>query len=609
VFSLRARCLALFSAALPVLSGDAAAAILVVTNANDSGPGSLRASIALANATPGNDVITFAIPGTSVQHIHLIDPLPPLTDDAGVTIDGYTQFLASPNTLAAGNNAFLKIEIIGTEAGDQAIGIDIRSSANVIRGLVVNFFDRLGIAVQRGVGNRIVGCFVGTDPSGSQAAPNRAGIAVFFNGKDPNDPAATAGTVIGSPSPGDRNLVSGNFEDGIALGIVSTNTTIRNNYVGTNAAGNAALPNGGTGLNVVAPGTTVGGTTAGAGNLISGNGGLGVALSFIGENLVQGNLIGTDVSATAFVPNFTGIRIFNSQFNTIGGDAPQARNLIAGNRGTGIQIFGFATTRNTVSGNSIHDNGALGIDLDANGVSANDVGDVDGGSNLLQNFPVLTSATIAGSATRVAGTLNSTPSTTFRVEFFSNEECDPSGFGEGEKFLGATDVTTDPAGNASFVATNLAGPGAGRIVTATATDPAGNTSEFSACETIGQQFFTLPPCRVVDTRNLAGPLGGPALAAQSGRTFALAGTCAIPSSARSVAANLTVTQPAATGYLTIHPPSATIPLASSINFSTGKTRSNNAILRLSMDGTGSVVVENASPGTVQFILDVSGYFE
>jgi len=594
--------------ALLTLSGGAAAAILVVTNANDSGPGSLREKLTVANATPGNDVINFAIPGTSVQHIHLISPLPPLTDDAGVTIDGYTQFLASPNTLAAGNNAFLKIEIIGTEAGAQAIGIDVRSSANVIRGLVVNSFDRIGIAVQRGVGNRVIGCFVGTDPSGSQAAPNRAGILVIFNGKDPNDPAATADTVIGSPSPADRNLVSGNLENGIAADFLSSNTVVQNNYVGTNAAGNAALANGSTGVLVTGPGTIVGGPSAGAGNLISGNG-LGVGLGVAAQTFVQGNLIGTDVSGTAFIPNFTGVRIFYSQFNTIGGVAQAARNVIAGNRGTGIQIFGFATTNNAVSGNSIHDNGALGIDLDADGVSANDVGDGDDGGNLLQNFPVLTSATIAGGATRVAGSLNSTPSTKFRVEFFSNEECDPSGFGEGEKFLGSTDVTTDPTGNASFLVTNLAGPGAGRSVTATATDPAGNTSEFSACETIGQQFFTLAPCRIVDTRNLAGPLGGPALAAQSGRTFALVGACGIPASARSVAANLTVTQPAAAGYLTIHPPSATIPLASSINFSAGKTRSNNAILRLSMDGTGSVVVENASPGTVQFILDVSGYFE
>jgi trimeric autotransporter adhesin len=581
---------------------------LVVTNTNNSGQGSLRESLTVANATPGNDVVTFAIPDD--VEINLTSPLPPLTDDAGVTIDGYTQPGASPNTLASGNNAVLRIEISGAQAGAQAIGIDIRSAANVVRGLVINRFDRLGIAVERGAGNRIVGCFVGTDSSGSQASPNRAGIAVFFNGKDPNDPAATADTVIGSPAPADRNLVSGNFDDGIALGIVSTSTTIQNNYIGTNADGVAAVPNGGTGVNVVAPGTSVGGAAPGAGNLISGNAGLGVALSFLGANLVQGNLIGTDVSGTRFIPNSTGVRIFNSQSNTIGGSAPGARNVIAGNLGTGVQIFGSATTSNALSRNLIHDNGRLGIDLEGDGVSPNDLGDGDGGPNLLQNFPVLKSASReAAGSTRVEGTLNSTPLTTFQVEFFSNEACDPSGAGEGSRFLGSMSVTTDASGNSIFTATNLGNPGAGRVVAATATDPNGNTSEFSACMPIGEQFFPLVPCRAVDTRNPAGPLGGPALAAQSGRTFGLVGACGIPISARSVAVNLTVTQAASPGYLTIHPPSATIPLASSINFSIGKTRSNNAILRLSMDGAGSVVVENASPDTVQFILDVSGYFE
>jgi hypothetical protein len=599
----------LVSGLLLARSGAVSAAILVVTNTNNSGTGSLRQALTVANATPGADVVTFAIPGTSLQKFFLTSPLPPLTDDAGVTIDGYTQFLASPNTLAMGNNAFFKIEIQGAMAGAQAIGLDLRSDANVVRGLVINGFDNHGIAVQRGAGNRVVGCFIGTDATGSLAVPNRIGIAVFFGGKDPNDPAATTETVLGGPSPADRNLVSGNLDDGIALGIVSTNTSIQNNYVGTNAAGNAALANGGTGVNVVAPGTTVGGTSPGAGNLISGNGGLGVALSFIGANSVEGNLIGTNVSGTAFLPNFTGVRIFYSQFNTIGGATAAARNVIAGNRGTGIQIFGFATTNNLVSRNSIHDNGGLGIDLDADGVTPNDVGDGDGGSNLLQNFPVLTSATLTGGTTRVAGTLNSTPLTKFQVEFFSNAACDPSGFGEGARFLGSTDVTTDGAGNASFTLTGLGDPGTDRIVTATATDPNGNTSEFSACQAVGQQFFTVPPCRIVDTRNPAGPRGGPALAAQSGRTFVLVGACGIPSSARSVAVNLTVTQPTAPGHLTIHPAGTGIPLASSINFSAGRTRANNAILRLSADGTGSIAVENAAAGPVHFILDVTGYFE
>lgn len=599
----------LVSGVLLAFSGAADAAILVVTNPNDSGAGSLREALTVANATPGGDVVTFAIPGTTLHTIVLTSPLPPLTDDAGVTIDGYTQLAASPNTLAVGNNASLKIEIDGSEAGAQAIGLDLRSDDNAVRGLVINGFDRLGIAVQGGAGNRVVGCFVGTDASGSLAVPNRTGIAVFFNGKDPNDPAATTGTILGGPSPADRNLVSGNLDDGIALGIVSTNTSIQNNYVGTNAAGNAALANGGTGVNVVAPGTMVGGTSAGTGNLISGNGGLGVALSFIGQNFVQGNLIGTDASGTAFIPNFTGMRIFNSQFNTIGGTGPSARNVIAGNRGTGIQIFGFATTNNLVSRNSIHDNGSLGIDLDADGVSPNDVGDADGGSNLLQNFPVLTSVTFTGGVGRVAGTLNSTPQRTFRVEFFWNGACDPSQFGEGARFLGSLDVTTNGAGNASFEVTGLGDPATDRSVTATATDPNGNTSEFSACRTVGQQFFTVPPCRIVDTRAAIGPLGGPALPGQSGRTFALAGTCGIPSSAKSVSVNLTVTQAAAPGHLTIHPAGTGTPLASSINFSAGQTRANNAILRLSTDGSGSVAVENAAPGPVHFILDVSGYFE
>jgi len=111
-------------------------------------------------------------------------------------------------------------------------------------------------------------------------------------------------------------------------------------------------------------------------------------------------------------------------------------------------------------------------------VTANDDGDGDSGPNNLQNFPVLTSATIG--STTIEGTLNSTPDTEFRLEFFANSTCDPSGHGEGERFLGSTTVMTDGDGDASFSVT-FPETVPGEFITATATDPDNNTSEFSQC--------------------------------------------------------------------------------------------------------------------------------
>jgi hypothetical protein len=120
-------------------------------------------------------------------------------------------------------------------------------------------------------------------------------------------------------------------------------------------------------------------------------------------------------------------------------------------------------------------------------------------------------------------------------------------------------------------------------------------------------FHTLVPCRVVDTRGAAGPYGGPALQPGATRNVTLTGQCGIPVTARSVAVNLAVSQPTAAGFLTISPSGSPLPLASSLNFSAGQTRTNNAVLRLGLDG--AVSVRSALPGTVHFILDVTGYFE
>jgi hypothetical protein len=172
--------------------------------------------------------------------------------------------------------------------------------------------------------------------------------------------------------------------------------------------------------------------------------------------------------------------------------SPQGANRIAfnnvgvvgGDAGSGFPD----TQRNAILGNRIFSNSGLGIDLfgadDSFGVTNNDAGDGDSGPNHLQNFPVITSANANANGTTITGTLNSTPNTNFCIEFFASDAADPSGFGEGQIYLSAItpDVlgATDGSGDVSFTVTLPVAFGAGQVVSATATDSAGNTSEFSA---------------------------------------------------------------------------------------------------------------------------------
>ncbi len=135
--------------------------------------------------------------------------------------------------------------------------------------------------------------------------------------------------------------------------------------------------------------------------------------------------------------------------------------------------------RHTIRRNSIARNGGLGIDLAGDGVTLNDTGDPDSGPNLRQNFPVLTGFTVNGSQLSVRGTFNGAANQKFTLDFYRNLEVDLSGFGEGETYLGTTTVTTNAFGDATFTATLPAADTSLRWVTATATDAAGNTSEFS----------------------------------------------------------------------------------------------------------------------------------
>ena len=194
-------------------------------------------------------------------------------------------------------------------------------------------------------------------------------------------------------------------------------------------------------------------------------------------NAVVGNLIGTDVTGTSPLGNVrSGVLVSSGAGgNGIGGRDPDAGNVIAFNE-AGIRLVNSAGSGNAIEWNSIFDNLALGIDIGGAGLTPNDPGDVDGGSNDSQNFPVLHTADGSG----IMGTLNSTPDTEFYVEFFANDACDdPSGYGEGQTFLGATIFLTDGLGDVGFTVPFVAPPGS--FVTATATNPNGSTSEFSAC--------------------------------------------------------------------------------------------------------------------------------
>src|SRR5207253_5179751 len=249
------------------------------------------------------------------------------------------------------------------------------------------------------------------------------------------------------------------------------------NYIGTDITGNAALPNTSRGMFVSTNNTTIGGTAAGAGNVISGNGGDAIEIGNSSTgNLIQGNFIGTKTDGVSALGNSgNGVAIFTgASNNSIGGMATAAGNKIAFNTLAGVSID--TGTGNSILGNSIFSNTGLGIDLSPAGVNPNDNCDGDTGPNDKQNFPVITSATAGANTATVQGTLNSTASTQFRIEFFSNGSCDPSGNGQGRTFLGFTNATTDASCNANFSFSVPIGSVTGSTITATATDASNNTS-------------------------------------------------------------------------------------------------------------------------------------
>jgi uncharacterized repeat protein (TIGR01451 family) len=390
---------------------------------------------------------------------------------------------------------------IGTNAtgsaplGNSLDGVNINAPGNTIGGTALgagnvisgNNEDGVEISSSGSTGNQVQGNFIGTDVNGTADLGNTDdGVSIV------NAPSNT----IGGTTAAARNIISGNNGDGVLVsGSSATGNQVRGNYIGTDGGGTADLGNSQNGVTISgsASGTIIGGTTVGARNLISGNDADGVEISSgVTGSLVQGNFIGTQVNGGSPLGN-AGHGVFLSgtgSNNTIGSAAPGEGNTIAFNGGDGI--FQQGGTGNTFSSNSIFSNTGLGIDLSANGVTANDSCDPDLLANNRQNFPVLTSATSSASSTTIMGTLNSTASTTFRLEFFSNASCDPSGNGEGETFLGSTTAPTDGGCNTPINVTLSSVP-SGSFITATATDPNGNTSEFSQCLAVVGCTYSISP--------------------------------------------------------------------------------------------------------------------
>jgi CSLREA domain-containing protein len=484
--------------------------------------GNGQSGIALAGAATGNIVranfvgTTFngtGMLGNSGDGIFLGGSLSGVSAN---TIGGPAGAGADRNIVSANGGYGIRLNDAGTTGNTvegNYVGTDITGTldfGNTLDGIVVSG-GAASTIIKRNVvsGNGLRGIQLSTAGAGTQITGNAIGTdwqgtADLGNAADGVRIDSTDGVVVGGVGAG--NLVSGNGGHGILLH-GSIGSTVQGNFAGTNNAGNAAIPNGIDGIGVDGGANNIiGGTATGAGNLASGNSGQGIAVFGVDfpsttGNVVQGNFVGSGVSRGAFVPNGgDGIRVHNGNGTTIGGTAEGAANLVVGNGAAGVAIFedaslGRTARDNRVSRNSIHSNGGLGIDLaraPVPGVTPNDlVGfggegphDSDEGANHLQNFPVLTAATSGLSSTTIEGTLGSTPGTTFTIEFFSNSACDGTNHGEGQTFLGSTTATTsDPptSGNATFTFTATPAVPVGRWITATATDPAGNTSEFSQC--------------------------------------------------------------------------------------------------------------------------------
>lgn len=373
-----------------------------------------------------------------------------------------------------GNGVAIRVES-GT---DHTVGGTTPAARNILAagsGPILLFLDASSNSV-------VQGNYIGLGVDGSTPFGNTAGITLHVG----------SGHTIGGTTAGARNVISGCTGAGVFIEEGATGHTVAGNYIGTDASGLLARPNG-TGVRLEAGAVNnIIGTSSGT-NVISGNDTNGVEIADASNgNVIANNLIGlAGDGTTPLGNNQRGIYIKDSTGNLVGGASASDRNIIAYNGLSGIHVdLGAGTPNaNEFLANSIYDNAGMGIDLYPPGVNPNDPQDPDDGPNHLQNFPNLSLAQTSGATLRVTGTLDSTPLSSFTLRVYVSPSCDSLGHGEGKFHVGSFSASTDATGAATFDETLVTSVMVGEAITMTATQ-AGATSEFSSCQAA---FLTAPP--------------------------------------------------------------------------------------------------------------------
>jgi hypothetical protein len=458
----------------------------------------------------------------------------------GTNVTGEAALPNSTQASALGAGVF----VLGS--ADNRIGGTATGAGNLIAG---NANYGVSIDGSGATGNLVQGNFIGTDATGTQNLGNAFNGVLLING--------ASGNLIGGTSVGARNLISGNGFSGVAIAgyddnqglvhVATVNNTVEGNLIGTDVTGTHAVGNAEGGVFIDdADNNLIGGTTPGSRNVISGNdsfAGVYIAQSFPGGggngNLIEGNSIGTDVTGAALGNLAPGVVVEGGRKNVIGGTAAGAGNVIAFNT-IGVLIFNspypFATgptSGNAILSNEIYGNAGLGIDLGGSGAMLPNDSQGHSGPNDFENFPVMTLVAASDTSRTVAVSMNSTPNTTFRVEFFANDPPDPASFEPGQIYLGFVEATTDAGGQAVFDYTypvDATHP----VLTATATDAFGDTSEFSDPPLLPVVIDNSPP--IVIALTTTAPAASPAPAAPPAVTTEAPATTAAAATGNSGAA-------------------------------------------------------------------------